>query len=110
VSLIISKKSSLANSGQIELILILSILEFSSKYLNNSDNFDLSMSLVESSPQAAKLIQVSTTSFHHDFSNRSISSKISSFDLEKCLHLLTTVKQKVQKLSHHHCIKINFLV
>jgi hypothetical protein len=90
-----SKHLSSTNSGHIELILILGILEFLSKYSNNSANLDSQILFVESSPQADKLIQVKTTSFQPFFSK----SKISSFDLEKCLHLFITVKQKVQKLS-----------
>jgi hypothetical protein len=60
------------------------------------------MSFVDFSHQAHKLTQVKTTSFHPDFSNVFISSTISSLVLEKCLPLFITVKQKVQKLSHHH--------
>ena len=71
------------NSGHIELILILGILEFSSKYSNNSANLESQILFVESSHQADKFTQVSTTSFPHISSNSRISSMISSTDLKK---------------------------
>jgi len=97
-----SKHFSSTNSGHKELILILEIFEFSNKYSNKSQSLDFQISFVVSSPQAAKFIHVKTTSFPSFFSKSNISSNISSLLLEKCLHLFFTVRQKVQKLSHHH--------
>ncbi|MDR1988368.1 MAG: hypothetical protein LBQ24_06700 [Candidatus Peribacteria bacterium] len=75
---------------------------FSRIYFNNSLNFEPFISFVFWLHQAHKFTQVKTTSFHQFFSNSNILFTISSLSLEKCLHLFRTVKQKEQKLSHHH--------
>jgi hypothetical protein len=117
-----SKTLSSINSGHRELILILLIFVLSKIYFKSSANLDgvlyppslqrrcVGGGFVDLSHHADRLIQVRTTSFHQLFSKSIISFNISSFFLEKCFHLFFTVKQYVQKLSHHHWIKTNFLV